>query len=182
MVKLGSLTIIPKSGVYISVRKLYLFPPSPLLKMIFFPLSRHIVFRLPAWHVALILRYLHLFTLLFPLFSFSFPFLPFSFTFPPFFSSPFQIFFPQMTSADISPGGGGVFSNLETPVLNLGRYLCSQVNVNRKRILKNYLNKMLTPKINYIKYQLIHLPKEWIERWLDCPFIECTLLRMNVQY
>ncbi len=62
-------------GVYILVRKRYLFPPT-LLKVIFFPLLRHIVFQLPLWSFALHLAY----------FAFILPFyFPFSHFLSPFF-------------------------------------------------------------------------------------------------
>ncbi len=67
-----------------------------------------------------------LFALILPYFAFILPFyfpfshflspffLFFSFIFSPFFSSPFHIFSPQMTSADISPpGGGGIFQYID---------------------------------------------------------------------
>ncbi len=79
------------AGVYISVQKRYLSPP-PLLKMIFFPLSRHIVFQLPSRLFCLNSSlFYNFFTRLLPLFSFSFPFLNFSFPFLPF-SFPFLLF------------------------------------------------------------------------------------------
>ncbi len=87
--------------------------------MIFFPLSQHVVFRLPFWPFCLNSSIFCIYlTLLLPLFSFSFPFLPysspflpFSFTFSPFLFFAFSYFFPLMTSADIrpSPRGGGYF-------------------------------------------------------------------------
>ncbi len=77
--------------------------------MIFFPLSRHIVFWLPSWPFCLNSSLFCIyFTLLLPLFSFSFPVLPFSFhssfffplssfsfTISPFFSLPFHNFSPK---------------------------------------------------------------------------------------
>jgi hypothetical protein len=57
----------PPPGVYISVRKRYLSPP-PFWKWYFFPLSRHVVFRLPRGLFALLLPYcrMHLFNLKYP--------------------------------------------------------------------------------------------------------------------
>ncbi len=110
-----------KTGVYISVRKRYLFPPPPLWKWYFFPLSRHVVFRLPSWSFCLTFSLFCIyFTLLLPLFSFYFPFLsfsflflPFSFTFSPFFSSPFHIFSPKWHGPIFPlPGGGVLFSKI----------------------------------------------------------------------
>ncbi len=118
----------PRPQGSISVQKKYLFPPPPPhLKMIFFPLSRHVVFQLLVWpfcpNSSLFCIYFTLFISLFSfsflllpfsflLLPFSFPFLPFSFTFPSF-SLPLFIFFP---SNDIgwyfAPHGEGVFSNI----------------------------------------------------------------------
>jgi hypothetical protein len=77
------------SGVYILVRKRYLFP-HPFPKMIFFPSLKHIVF----WHLSCpfgIIIPLFATILSFTIFSFYFPFLPLSSPFLPFlpFSFPF---------------------------------------------------------------------------------------------
>ncbi len=109
------------TGVYISVRNRYLFPPPPFWKWYFFPLSRHVIFWLPlrpfCLNSSLFCIYFTLFLIFFPLSSFFFPLLPFSFlfllfsfTFFLFFSSPFHIFSPN----DIGwyfplPQGGGYF-------------------------------------------------------------------------
>ncbi len=98
-------------GLYFGPKTIFI--PPPFWKWYFFPLSRHVVFRLPSWPFCLNSSlFCNYFTLLLPLFSFSFPFLPFLslfylllLHFPSFFSSPFSYFFPQMTSADISRGG-----------------------------------------------------------------------------
>jgi hypothetical protein len=104
------------SGVYISVRKLYLFPP-PFKKLKIFPLSRHVVSRFPSWPFCLNPSlFCNYFSLSFPLFSFSFPFLPFSFTFPSFFSLPFHIFPPKWHRLIIFPppqGGRGIFRYID---------------------------------------------------------------------
>jgi hypothetical protein len=103
--------LIVPTGVYIFRSENYIYSPPPLLKMFFFfPLSQHIVLRLPSWPFCLNSSlFCNHFTLLFPLYSFpfpflpfSFPFLPFSFTFSSFFLFAFSYFSPQMTSADIS--------------------------------------------------------------------------------
>ncbi len=107
------------TGVFISVRKRYLF--SPLLKILFFPLSKHIIFRLPSWPFCLNSSLCCIyFILLLPLSHFLSPFFlfslfPFSFTFSPFFSPPYYIF-SQMTSADIPLW---VFSNIFPGFLKL---------------------------------------------------------------
>jgi hypothetical protein len=104
---------LSSTGVYISVRKQYLFL-SPLVKMIFFPPLVPCCFSTP---ILAFLPYSSLFciyfTLLLPLFSFSFPFLPFSFpflpfpfTFSPFFSSPLPIFSPECHRLIFPPPGG----------------------------------------------------------------------------
>ncbi len=97
-----------------------IYPP-PLLKMIFFPLSWHVVFWLPSWSFCLIFGLFCIyFTLLLPLFSFSFPFI--------FLSSFFLLHFPLFSlrlfispppndigrySPPLGGGGGGVFSNID---------------------------------------------------------------------
>ncbi len=110
--------------VYISVWKRYLSPP-PLRKMIFFPLSPHVVFWLPSWPFCLNSSlFWNYFTLLLPLFSFSFPFLPFSLTF-----SPFSYFFPQIKSADIPPRGGGIFQYIG-PCVHMFKMTFSSLSAN----------------------------------------------------
>ncbi len=124
-----------QSGVYISVRKQYLFPP-PFWKLYFFPLSRHVVFWLPSLPFCLNSSLLcNYFTLLLPLLSFSFPFLPFSspflpfsFTFSPFFFSPFHIFSPKWHRLIFPPppggGGGGIFQYIGSWVQSNFLVLC----------------------------------------------------------
>ncbi len=104
------------AGVYILVQKPYL-PPPPFWKWYFFPLSRHVVFRLLLWPFCLNCSLFCInFTVFLPLWSFSpllpfsFPFLSFSFTFSSF-SLLLFIFFPPN---DIGwyfppPRGGGYF-------------------------------------------------------------------------
>jgi hypothetical protein len=74
------------------VRKRYLFPSH--MKIIFFPLLRHIIFRLPSWPFALIFPY---FAIILPFYSpfstFISPFFLFLLHFPPFYLRLF-IFFP----------------------------------------------------------------------------------------
>ncbi len=91
----------------------------PLLKMIFFPLSRHVVFRLPSWPFFLnFFPILHLFypftspfLIFFPLSSFFFSLSSFFFYIFPLFSSPFHIFSPKWHRLIFfPPPGGGVFS------------------------------------------------------------------------
>jgi hypothetical protein len=108
-------------GLYFGPKTIFITPPPPLLKIIFFPLSGHLVFRLPLWpfylNSSLFCNY---FTLLLPLFSFSFPFssffCPLFFLFLlhfPSFSLRLFMFFPQIILADIPPPPGGeVFSNI----------------------------------------------------------------------
>ncbi len=93
-------------GLYFGPKTIFI-PPPPLLKMIFFPPTRHVVFYSHWGFYALILPY---FAFILP---FYFPFSHFLLYFPPF-SLRLFIFFPQISSADISPpqGGGGVFSNI----------------------------------------------------------------------
>jgi hypothetical protein len=101
------------AGVYILVQKQYLFPP-PSENDIFSPFC-----------VTFFYSHCGLFALILPYFAFILPFyFPFSHFLSPFFLfllhfPPFSlrlfIFFPQMTSADISPPRGEVFSNIQTP-------------------------------------------------------------------
>ncbi len=104
-------------GLYFCPKMIFI--PPPFWKWYFFPLSRHVVFRLLSWPFFLNSSLFCIcFTLLLPLFSFSFPFLPFSFpflpfsfTFSPFFSLPFHIFSPKWHGLIFPPPrGGGVFS------------------------------------------------------------------------
>ncbi len=112
-------------GLYFGPKTIFIPPPPPLLKMIFFPLLRHIVFWLPLrpfrLNSSLFCNY---FTLLLPLFPFSFPFLSFSFPVPlssfsfyifPLFLFAFSYFFPQVTSTDIPPPGGGGYFRILGP-------------------------------------------------------------------
>ncbi len=122
--------LVPRiSGVYISVRKQYLSPPPPLLKMILFPplatsrFSTPIVAFLPKFfsilHLfypvsSLFLIFFPLSSFFFPLSSFFFPLSSFFFYIFPLFLFPFSNFFPQMASADIPPpGGGGIFQYID---------------------------------------------------------------------
>jgi hypothetical protein len=108
------------AGVYISIRKQYLFPPPPSENEIFSP-SRdmsffdfhHGLFALILPNFASILpfyfpfsHFLSPFFLFFSLSSFFiYIFLLFLFT--------FSYFFPQMTSADIPPPRGGIFQYID---------------------------------------------------------------------
>jgi hypothetical protein len=91
--------IISQGSIFRSENDIY----SPLLlKMIFFPLSRHVIFKLPSWPFCLnsslfcnYFTFTSRFLIFFPHSSFSFPFLPFSFTFSPLVSSLFHIFSPK---------------------------------------------------------------------------------------
>ncbi len=105
------------SGGYISVQKLYLFPP-PFWNWYFSPSCETSILDSHRGPFALILPY---FAFILPFFSFSFPFLPFSFTFSPFFSSPFHIFPPKWHRLIFSPGGGGIFQYIDP---------CSSLNMN----------------------------------------------------
>jgi hypothetical protein len=63
-------------GLYFGPKMIFIFPP--LLKMLFVPLSKHVIFRLPSWPFCLNSSLCCIyFILLLPIFSFSFPFLPF---------------------------------------------------------------------------------------------------------
>ncbi len=93
-----------------------IYPSPPLLKIIFFPLSWHVI--LDSHRGPFCLNsspFCIYFTLLLPLFSFSFPFLPFLLHFWPFSLSLF-IFFPPN---DIGwyflppPRGGGIFQYID---------------------------------------------------------------------
>ncbi len=99
-------TFLLHSGVYISIRKWFLFPPlsendifSPSRDTSFFD-SHHGLFALHLAYFAFILPFY------FPFLSFSFPFLPFSFTFSPFSFSPFHIFSPKWHRLIFPPPGG----------------------------------------------------------------------------
>ncbi len=99
------------TGVNISVHKWY--SPPPFWKRYFSP-SRHVVFQLPSFpfYLNFSLGCIY-FTLLPPLLSFSYPLSSFFF---PFFSH-FSLFlflfsYPRITSADISPRGRGLSSNM----------------------------------------------------------------------
>ncbi len=82
--------------------------------MIFFPVSRHIVFRLQSWPFCLnSFLFCNYFTLLLllshflsPFFLFLSPFFLFLLRFSPFFSSPFHILSPKWHRLIILPGGG----------------------------------------------------------------------------
>ncbi len=98
--------------------------PPPLRKMIFFPLSQHIVFRLLSWPFCLYSSLFCIyFTLLLPLFYFLspffffFPLFCFVFNIFPLFSIPLFIFFP---SKDIywyfAPSGGGGYYPIYRPL------------------------------------------------------------------
>ncbi len=83
----------------------------PLMKMIFFPLLGHVVFRLPSWPFCLNSSlFCNYFTLLVPLFSFLSPFFLFFYIYP-FFSLPFHIFSPKWhwLTFPPPPGRGGYF-------------------------------------------------------------------------
>jgi hypothetical protein len=109
----------PVAGVYILVRKRYLFPPpsendifSPSRESSFFDSQRGL-FALILPYFAFILPFNFLCShFLSSFFIFLSPF-PFSFTLLPLLISLFSYFFPKMTSADIfyPPLGWGVFSN-----------------------------------------------------------------------
>jgi hypothetical protein len=97
-------------GLYFGPKTIFI---PPLLKMIFFPISWHIVFLLPLWPFCLNSSLFCIyFTLWLPLFSFSspffiflFPFLLFLLHFPPFSLQLFKIF-PQNDIGWYSPWGG----------------------------------------------------------------------------
>ncbi len=99
--------------IYFGPKNIFI-PPSPFPKMIFFPLSQHVFFRLQLCPFCLDSSLFCIyFSLLIPIFSFSFPFPPLFFHFTPLLFT-FLYFFSQMTSAHIFPlpcgeGGGGVF-------------------------------------------------------------------------
>jgi hypothetical protein len=110
-------TFLESRGLYFDP-KWYL--SSLFLKVIFSPLSLHVVFWLLLCHFCLSssLFYIY-FTLSLPIFSFSLPLLLFLSPFLihlqhfPSFSLPLLIFSPQMTSAEIAPPpGAGVFSKI----------------------------------------------------------------------
>jgi hypothetical protein len=85
-----------------------IYSPPPLLKMIPFPFSGHLVFQLLIGLFALILPYFaFILPLYFPFFCFCFLFLYFLLHFP-LFLFPFSYFFTQI-SADIPPPPGGYF-------------------------------------------------------------------------
>jgi hypothetical protein len=99
--------------------------------MIFFHLSRQVIFRLPSWpfclNSSLFCIYFTLFlTPFLPLFSFSFPFLPFSVTFSPFFSSPFHIFSPKWHQLIFPPPPVGGYFPIYRP-LSLNKYVTVNV-------------------------------------------------------
>ncbi len=102
-----------------------IYPPPPLLKMIFFSPLATCRFSTPivAFFFLNSSLFCIFFTLLLPLFSFSFPFfpfsfpfLPFSFTFSPFFSSPFHIFSPKCHRLIFPPSGGGGYFPVYRPL------------------------------------------------------------------
>jgi hypothetical protein len=108
------------AGVYVSVRKRYLFPPPPFWKWYFFPPlgtsrffdSHHSLFALILPYFAFILPFNFPFSqFLSPFFIFLSPFFLFSFIFSPFFSSPFHIFSPKWHWLIFPPpqGGWGIF-------------------------------------------------------------------------
>ncbi len=102
---------ISQGSIFRSENDIY---PPPLLKIIFFLLSLHVIFRLPSWPFCLnSTLFCNYFTLLLPLSHFLSPFFLFLLHFPPF-SLRLFIFFPPN---DIGwyfppPRGGRVFSNI----------------------------------------------------------------------
>ncbi len=114
---------LQQGSIFRSENDTYLFPP-PFWKWYFSPSRDSYFFKTPiVAFLPLFLPILQLFypftfpfLIFFPFLPFSFSFLPYSFTFSPFFPSPFHIFFPQMTSADIlpPPKGGGIFQYIDT--------------------------------------------------------------------
>ncbi len=105
-------------GLYFGPKTMFIPPP---LKMIFFPLLSTRRFATPiVVFLPYILPILHLFypftspfLIFFALSFFFFPLSSFFFHIFPFFLFAFSYFFPQMTSADISPPlGEGVFSKI----------------------------------------------------------------------
>ncbi len=112
----------PYQGSIIRSKNIIYFPP--FLKLIFFPLSRHIIFLLPKWPFCLNSSLFFALILSFYFFlriSFSFlpfPFLPFLLHFPPF-SLPLFIFFPQMTLAHIFPPGGDIFQYIDPCTIHI---------------------------------------------------------------
>jgi hypothetical protein len=105
------LSTVPTSGVYILIRKWYLSPPLP--RMIFFPISWHIILQLLLCPFCLnssqFCIYPLYFTLLLPSFSFSFPHS--SLFFPPFFL--FYYSFP-LFPCFIFPSPQGIFQYIYT--------------------------------------------------------------------
>jgi hypothetical protein len=120
------------AGVYISVRKRYLFPP-PLLKMIFFPpLATHcfstpiVAFLLYFFPILLLFYpFTSSFLIFFPLSSLFIPLSSFFFYIFPLFLFDFSYFSPQMTSADTSPPPGGGYFPIYRPL----HTLCTHITV-----------------------------------------------------
>jgi hypothetical protein len=92
---------ISLQGLYFGPKTIFVPHPSEKKKMIFFPLSRHVVFRLPSWpfclNSSLFCIFLNPFTSLFLTF---FSLSSFFFYIFPLFLFAFSYFSPQMTSAD----------------------------------------------------------------------------------
>jgi hypothetical protein len=96
--KVGDSDLPKVRGLYFGPKTIFI-PPPPPSETIFFPLARHVVFRLSYHdHFALIFPYFA--------FTFSFPFLSFSLTCSPF-SSPSHNFSPNDIGCYPSREGGG---------------------------------------------------------------------------
>ncbi len=92
-------------GLYFGLKTIFILP---LLKMIFFPLLRHVVFLLPPWPICLSLPY---FAFILPFSHFLSPFFLFLLHFPSI-SLPLFIFFSPKWHQLIFPPPGRVFSNI----------------------------------------------------------------------
>ncbi len=122
LVGISSYIWLGSRGLYFGPKTIFI--PPPFWKWYFFPLSRHVVFRLPSWpfclnsslfciHFTLFLPFSHFLS---PFFIFLSPFFLFLLHFPPF-SLPLFIFFPPN---DIGwylfpppPGGGRIFQYID---------------------------------------------------------------------
>ncbi len=97
----------------------YIYFPPPFLKMIFFPLSRHVVFLFLLCPFSLNLSYLHLFNPFTSHLSLSFPFPTFLSSFFlflkifPFFLFPFSYFSPNDISWYSALRGRGIFQYID---------------------------------------------------------------------
>jgi hypothetical protein len=130
-----TLCTLDARGLYFGPKMIFIFPP--LLKMIFcsplatrFFYSHRGLFALILPYFASILPFYFPFSHIFPHSSFFFPSSSFFFYIFPLFLFAFSYFFPQMTSADISPPSpqGGEYFPIYRPLLDAKSQKCPFIN------------------------------------------------------